>query len=141
MFLAAQLRILCIDDTPDMLNVMEAILNRAGHEVHSALGGERGIKLLKELPTVDVVLINHLMPRISGMDVVSYLAAHRRYDYIGVVYNSAVGEPELPLAHDDWLRVDASLTLPFHPLELLDAVFSAYMRRRGFQYSVTYSIS
>ena len=141
MYLAAQLRVLCIDDTQETLNVMGSILRRAGHQVHLVLGGEAGIGMLQQLPSIDVVLINNRMPGLSGMEVVEFLAANRRYDSIGVVFHSAVDTPELPTEHARWGRVDVCLTLPFQPLDLLDAVFTAYMRRRGFQHRITYVAS
>lgn len=141
MYLAAQLRVLCIDDTQETLNVMGSILRRAGHQVHLVLGGQAGIGMLQQLPSIDVVLINNLMPGLSGIEVVEFLASNRRFDSVGVVFNSAVDAPELPTEHANWARVDVCLALPFQPLDLLDAVFTAYMRRRGFQHRITYVAS
>ncbi len=146
MYLAAQLRILCIDDHQDKLKVMGSILRRAGHQVHLALGTERGLRLLQELPSLDVLLINHRLsaPPTTGpteMDVVTFLATHRRYDSVGVVFHSPLDESDLPVEHQQWQRVDVCLSLPFEPVELLDAVFTAYMLRRGFQHRVTYTVS
>jgi CheY-like chemotaxis protein len=46
-------------------------------DVHLAQGGEEGIALLSELPHIDVVFCDLLMPRTSGIEVHAWIKANR----------------------------------------------------------------
>jgi CheY-like chemotaxis protein len=131
MYLAPHLCILCIDDAHDLLNMMKVILRRAGHEVNVALDGDTGIQMLRRMPSIDVLLINHQMPRVSGIDVVAFVATHPRFDHIGVIFDSAAIMPKWPVNHVAWSRVDVMLRLPFRPDDLVRAVQQAYAVRRS----------
>ncbi len=134
MFLATRFSILCIDDADDLLRNMQRILLRAGHLVHTARGGANGIAVLRRLPAVDVILVNYRLASVSGMDVVTFVAEEPRLDHTGLVISSPDNVLDLPVQHAAWPRVDVCLPLPFQPMELYDAVFEAYTRRRGYLY-------
>lgn len=124
------MHILCIDDELDMLNVMRVILTRFGHEVHAVPDGGDGITILQAGFLPDVVVVNCLMPRVPGIEVVRYLAKHHRFKHVGLVFHSALAERALPTKDAAWPRVDVLLAVPFQPQELVLAVESAYNRRR-----------
>lgn len=123
------LRVLCIDDAHDKLIMMRIILKRAGHKVHTTTSVQRGLHLLRKY-TLDVVLVNYLMPHTSGLDFIEYLASNEALDGVGVVFNSAVSQWALPVEHGAWPRVDVSLGVPFLPADLLKAVHDAYAQRQ-----------
>ena len=122
------LTILCIDDEPDMLHLIHAVLLHDDHHVYTALNGDRGLSMLSRL-SVDIVMVNYLMPRVSGMEVVEVIAAERRLDNVGVIFYTAVSRQQLPVDHPAWPRVDVCLLTPFHPRRLLVAVREAHKRR------------
>jgi hypothetical protein len=62
------------------------------------------------------------------MDVVTFLATHRRYDSVGVVFHRPGPKSDLPVEHQQ-CSGGCLPQLPFEPVELLDAVFTAYMLR------------
>ncbi len=136
MFMATRFSILCIDDNEEVLRILQAILLRAGHQVHTAVGGRHAIDTLRQLSTLDVIMVNFRMEGISGMDVVKYVAEEPRLDSAGVVINSPGSVLDLPVQHIAWPRVDVCLPQPFQPMELYDAVFEAYTRRRGYLYQL-----
>jgi CheY-like chemotaxis protein len=134
MFMTTRFSILCIDNNEDVLRILQAILLRAGHQVHTAVGGANGIDMLRMLPGVDVIMVNHRMAGMSGMDVIKFVAEEPRLDSAGVVINSPGSVLDLPVYHVAWPRVDVCLPQPFQPVELYDAIFEAYTRRRGLLY-------
>jgi two-component system response regulator RpaA len=68
-------RVLVIDDEADVRLLYRVNLRHAGFEVLEAEDGERGIAAaLQHLP--DVVVLDLMMPRVDGFDVLRALRAH-----------------------------------------------------------------
>jgi CheY-like chemotaxis protein len=66
------LRVLLIDDDPNNLDYLEAVLQPAGMAVTRASGGKEGIDTARaQLP--DLVLLDLMMPEVTGFDVVEAL--------------------------------------------------------------------
>lgn len=66
--------ILLVDDDTIVLELIALLLAAKGTEVVRALGGQRGIDLLREIsPPPDVVLVDHQMPEVSGADVARFV--------------------------------------------------------------------
>jgi len=126
----ASLRVLCIEDEAEMRHLLRLILSKAGHHVTIANDAVQGIDLLRRMPLPDVLVVNYLMPRLSGMEVVQFVAADRRFCGVGVIFQSAVHEREKPTWHPAWPRVDVWLPVPFYPHDLLAAVERARLLRQ-----------
>lgn len=62
------LRVLCIDDHPEVLEVEKSILEHWGYEVLVASNGDDGIRLAKGCK-VDLVLLDYEMLRMMGTEV------------------------------------------------------------------------
>ena len=59
------IRVLAVDDEPDILKLVEIKLRKAGFDVSTARDGQEGLeKALEEKP--DVVLLDVMMPRMDG---------------------------------------------------------------------------
>ncbi len=68
-------RILCIEDEPEMIDLIRLILGRRGFEVIGAAGGNAGIKAVREqLP--DLVLLDLMMPDMDGWEVYQQMKAN-----------------------------------------------------------------
>jgi len=61
-------RILCVEDEPEMIDLIRLILSRRGFEVHGAAGGVEGVRLIRELHP-DLVLLDLMMPDMDGWEV------------------------------------------------------------------------
>ena len=62
------MRVLVIDDEPDVLMLCRVNLELAGHEVIEATNGEAGLELaLREQP--DVVVLDVMLPKLDGISV------------------------------------------------------------------------
>lgn len=67
-------RILIVDDDPDTLKLMELTVKSAGHKVSLATGGEDCLSLVRA-ESFDLILLDIMMPDISGFDVLRELRA------------------------------------------------------------------
>lgn len=66
------LRILVVDDEPDTLGLIKLTLQTAGYQVQTTIGGRKALQLVREEP-FDVVILDIMMPDISGFDVMREL--------------------------------------------------------------------
>ena len=67
-----KLRIMFVDDEPDIRNVMKLELPRMGHEVVLCEDGQAALKAL-ESHTFDAAIIDLKMPGLSGWDVIEHI--------------------------------------------------------------------
>jgi len=61
-------KILAVDDDPSIVQVLEFMLNRDGHEVFVAHDGEEGLALARQ-EHPDLILLDIMMPRMDGFTV------------------------------------------------------------------------
>ncbi len=66
--------ILVIDDNPDLLDIVDAILSDAGYVVAKALSGEDGLHVARALKP-NLVLLDLNMPKMDGWEVLKLLKA------------------------------------------------------------------
>jgi CheY-like chemotaxis protein len=86
-----KLKILAIDDKPDNLTVLKAVLADAlpGARVFTALSGEKGIELAQQ-ENPDVILLDIIMPGLDGFETCRRLKAEERTRTIPVVFLTAI---------------------------------------------------
>lgn len=78
------MRVLVIDDSPDINDLLVKILSTMGHEVVSRDSGREGLKLIKAEP-FDAVFLDIAMPDFSGLDVIDELERNgdvRKYNIV-----------------------------------------------------------
>lgn len=66
------MRILGIDDNPDILRFVEMTVETLGHEFDSAGGGKEGLEKIRN-EKYDLVFLDLSMPEVSGIDVIDTL--------------------------------------------------------------------
>jgi two-component system alkaline phosphatase synthesis response regulator PhoP len=119
-------RILVIDDEPAMVRGLEDNLRFEGYQTLSAANGADGLALaLREGP--DLVILDIMMPRMSGWDVLREL--RRKGSDVAVIMLTARGE-EVDRVLGLELGADDYVTKPFSLRELLARV-RAVLRRPG----------
>jgi signal transduction histidine kinase len=96
--------LLLVDDDERNLDLLEAILEPLGHKTLRATHGKDAIKILDK-GDVDLVLLDVMMPEITGFDVLSYIRSRPTYRQIPVVLITAAVRPEHRL---EGLRLGAS---------------------------------
>ena len=65
---ALPLKILCVDDEPDLLKINTAILRNAGYEVTEAATGKECLRITKE-QRPDLILLDVMLPDMNGYDI------------------------------------------------------------------------
>ncbi len=70
-------RILVVDDSDQIVQLVDEVLTRRGAEVCTASGGQDAISQL-HLGSFDLVILDLVMPKPDGMDVLHYLHTHQR---------------------------------------------------------------
>lgn len=80
--------ILIVDDTPNNLRLLSAMLRREGYEVRIAITGAAALKTIQvELP--DLILLDINMPQINGYEICETLKANEQTCNIPVIFLSA----------------------------------------------------
>lgn len=85
-------RILVVDDDPDTLRLVELTLKTAGHHVELASGGDEGYDLIRK-SSFDLILLDVMMPDVSGFDVLKRLNDEGQ-PYPPVIIFTARNRPE-----------------------------------------------
>ena len=67
-------RILCAEDHPQMAELLAKVLSRAGHHVVCVADGHEA-KIAFGKSHFDVVITDHHMPRVNGLELVAHLRA------------------------------------------------------------------
>jgi len=62
------MRILIVDDEEVLRDVLDAVLRREGFEVAMAASGEEALSVLDEDDSIDLVILDIMLPGISGLD-------------------------------------------------------------------------
>lgn len=64
--------ILCVDDDESITSVLAHLLNAKGHKVSVAADGREAIALIRAMD-FDVVITDHQMPEMTGLELVRHL--------------------------------------------------------------------
>jgi len=70
-------RILVVDDEPDIRNMVTAFLGQRGYSAIAAAGAKEATEVLKEDPSIRLVLLDIMMPEIGGVELLQKLI-HRQ---------------------------------------------------------------
>lgn len=121
--------ILIADDEPNIVLSLEFVLEEEGYRVRIARDGQEALDALAaELP--DLLLLDVMLPRVSGFEVCERIRADPRWRDLRVVMLSAKGR-EVEVRKGLALGADAYVTKPFALKDLLAEVAGQLARRRG----------
>lgn len=116
-------KILVVDDLPENVFMLQDRLEKEGYEVISAYDGKAAIdKALDELP--DLILLDVMMPEISGIDVCQTLSSNPLTSNIPIILVTAKSSAEDTKAGLEAGAFDY-IKKPFNRVELLARVNSA----------------
>lgn len=120
--------IVCIEDEPEMIDLIRLILSRRGFEVHGAPGGKEGLKLIREL-LPDLVLLDLMMPEMDGWEVYQQLKAEDSTRNIPVIVVTAKAQNIDKVLGLHIAKVDDYIAKPFGPQELMDSVEKIFSKK------------
>jgi CheY-like chemotaxis protein len=112
-------RILVVDDSADIRNLLVRILNRDGHVITEAADGESAFHLLLT-ERFDIAVLDVMMPRLDGLTLCRMLRDTPGLGPLGIVVVSGASSDVAALA----VGADAFLSKPFLPSRLLEIVRS-----------------
>ncbi len=112
--------ILIADDEPNIVLSLEFLLEDAGYRVRIARDGQEAIDAVAAEPP-DLILLDVMLPRLSGFDVCQRIRANPAWRGIRVVMLSAKGR-EVEVHKGLAVGADAYVTKPFAIQELLAEV-------------------
>ena len=113
-------RILVADDEPNIVAALDFVLRRAGYEVDIARNGEEVLQRIAESPP-DLVLLDVMMPLLSGYDVCDRLRARPEWRAVKVIMLSARGR-EAEARRGLEAGADLYVVKPFSNQELLQKI-------------------
>lgn len=114
-------KILCIEDEPQMIDLIRLILENKGYEVVGAEGGTQGLEMMRtEKP--DLILLDLMMPEMDGGDVFHHMKEEVELRDIPVVVVTAKAAPIDKVLWMNVAKVDDYVTKPFGPRELVESV-------------------
>jgi diguanylate cyclase (GGDEF)-like protein/PAS domain S-box-containing protein len=85
--------ILIVDDAPDNISLLRAMMLRQGYQTFVASSGERALEIAQRIQP-DLVLLDIVMPGLDGLETCRRLKAHPATAGIPVIFMSARGETE-----------------------------------------------
>ena len=111
-------RVLVVEDNRDTSALLRDLLEAEGYAVESSLSGEQALDMLAQNPDVDLLVLDLMLPGMSGYDVIERLRASGDLASIPVLVLSALSSTS---ARIRGLRdgADDYMTKPFLPEELL----------------------
>ncbi len=124
---AEQASILVVDDHPLNRSLLSRLFERQGHFVYTAANGMEALELVRS-HVFDLILLDVIMPGMSGFDVLKHLKADPAYQSIPVLMLSAIDERDMVLRCIEH-GADDYLFKPFNPV-LLRARISASIEKK-----------
>lgn len=123
------IRILVVDDEPDIRRICRILLENSGYTVLEAATGLEAVETIRRCPEIDLILMDIMMPDLDGYDACSRL---RAYSTAPVLFLTAkTQENDKRRAYD--AGGDDYLAKPFSHAELMMKVESLLRRYRVYK--------
>jgi len=110
---AKQQKVLIVDDTPENIHILMGILEDE-YEVSVAINGEKASRIAAMEPSVDLILLDIMMPGMDGYEVCAKLKANEKTANIPVIFVTALTADENEAKGLELGAVDY-ITKPFNP--------------------------
>jgi len=113
-------KVLIADDEPNIVTSLEYLMGKKGHEVRIARNGDEALELVETFRP-DAILLDVMMPRMSGYEVCQKIRERPEWRNTKIVILSARGR-EAEVHKGLSLGADAYLTKPFSNQQLIEMV-------------------
>lgn len=121
------LRVLAVDDSRTMRNLLNAALVQAGFDVHLAEDGEDGLQRLHET-NPDVVITDINMPRLDGFGLIEAIRGTHHSRSLPILVLTTESAPELK-ARARAAGATGWIVKPFDEVKLVAAIERVAMPR------------
>jgi DNA-binding response OmpR family regulator len=113
-------KVLIVDDEPNIVAALEFLLQKQGYAVKVADNGDEALAELDAF-NPDLVLLDVMMPKVSGYEVCQRMRAQPKWRHIKIVMLSAKGR-EVEVSKGMSLGADLYVTKPFSSTELVATI-------------------
>jgi DNA-binding response OmpR family regulator len=112
-----QRHVLVADDEPHIGRIIKMKLEQGPFRVTLAYDGQEAVDLLESEDDIDIVLLDLMMPNLSGLDVLARIRASDRLKHLPCIILTAAGQEA---QHQKAMELGATefLTKPFSPKKL-----------------------
>ena len=125
----ALVRVLLVDDEPDLLDTIQCRLEANSFEVITAADGQEGLrKAAKEKP--DIILLDTNMPVMNGHEMLEQLRKHPNTKDIPVIMCTALCEAQ-DIAAASAYGIADYVTKPFDCTELVEKITNALENKKS----------
>ena len=114
-------KVVCIEDEPEIIDLIRLILGRKGFELTGATGGMEGLEAIRTVKP-DLVLLDLMMPDMDGWEVYQQMKADPELKNIPVIVVTAKAQSIDKILGLHIAKVDDYVTKPFGPQELLQSI-------------------
>jgi len=87
---SAELKVLIVDDEPNIVIALEFLLEREGFAVHKAYNGQQAIAQAQQL-VPDIIVLDVMMPGMDGFEVARQIRNNPALEYTKIVFLTAKG--------------------------------------------------
>ena len=114
-------KVVCVEDEPEIIDLIRLILGRKGFDLTGATGGQEGLDMIRKVRP-DLVLLDLMMPEMDGWEVYQQMKADQDLKDIPVIVVTAKAQSIDKILGLHIAKVDDYVTKPFGPQELLQSV-------------------
>ena len=119
-------KVLIIEDEPELVEVLQSYLLKAGYEVATALRGDEGLKKWEDVRP-DLVILDLNLPGMDGLDVAREI--RRKDDTPIIMLTARVEETDRLIGLE--LGADDYISKPFSPREVVARVRAVLRRTKS----------
>ena len=127
----SEIKILCVDDEPDILEILKYNLSNEGYQISTAKDGKIAVKKAKETHP-NLIIMDIMMPNMDGIEACEILRSDEAFNDTLIMFLTARGEDYSYVAAYE-AGADDYVTKPVKPKILLSKVKG--LLRRSKKYS------
>jgi DNA-binding response OmpR family regulator len=116
----SQIKVLIVDDEPNILTALEFLLKKEGYQVSKALNGRAALDMMASL-TPDILILDVMMPEMDGFEVAGIVRATPKFEQTRIIFLTAKGtQADRFVGYSKGAEV--YLTKPFDNTELISTI-------------------
>jgi two-component system alkaline phosphatase synthesis response regulator PhoP len=116
----SDIKILCVDDEPDILEILKYNLSNEGYNVSTAADGKTAIKIAYNI-IPNLIIMDIMMPKMDGIEACEKLRSDEKFNDTIIMFLTARGEDYSHVAAYD-AGADDYVTKPVKPKVLVSKV-------------------
>lgn len=124
-------KIMAIDDEETCLEIINFSLSSKGYEVYSFMDGLEAIDFLKKGETeIDLILLDMMMPKMSGLEVLNKIRQVETVKRVPIIFQTGTSEYESMRQRQEQGCVEYIIRKPYKRDELLKLISEVLEERR-----------